>query len=291
MAQRGPVGGRHRIDRLPDALEHLADIGTLVRGLRPAVFLDYDGTLTAIVDDPAMALLPVPTRTAIRALAAVTPVAIVSGRDLDDVRALVGLDGIWYAGSHGFDIVAPNGERTELAMDALPTLADAEHELRPLLAATPGARLERKRYAVTAHFRNVDEDLVDDVRVAVASVAAGNPDLRMTGGKKVLELRPDIAWDKGRAIQWLLEWQGLDGPGALPIYIGDDETDEDGFRALGRRGIGIVVRGETDDRLTAARFALGDPEDVATLLDRLRLLITGDEPRQAEASLGGTGSA
>ena len=142
-------------------------------------------------------------------------------------------------------------------------------KLRPLLERIPGARLERKRYAVTAHFRGVADDRIDDVEMAVASVAAANPDLRVTGGKKVLELRPDVAWDKGLAIRWLLETQGLDAPDVLPIYVGDDETDEDGFRALGRGGIGIVVRGESDDRTTRALFALGRPDDVPDLLDRL----------------------
>ncbi len=258
------------IDRLPSALRHVGEIEARADGKQVALFLDYDGTLTPIVDDPARALLPEATRSAIERLAGALPVAIVSGRDLADVRRLVGIGGLWYAGSHGFDIVSPTGERHERAPDTLPSLDDAEHELRPLLEAIPGARLERKRYAVTAHFRGVPEDRIDDVEVAVASVEAACPDLRITGGKKVLELRPDIAWDKGRAIHWLLQTQGLDRPDVLPVYIGDDVTDEDGFRALGRRGIGIVVRGEADERPTSALFAIDDTTDVPTLLERLR---------------------
>lgn len=264
---RAPAG--RPIDRLPDVADHLGEVSGRAYDKRLAVFLDYDGTLTPIVDDPAAALLPEATRAAIRDLASVVPVAVVSGRDLADVRRLVDLEGLWYAGSHGFDIVGPDGARHERAPDTLPSLDDAEHELRPLLERIPGARLERKRYAVTAHFRGVADDRIDDVEMAVASVAAANPDLRVTGGKKVLELRPDVAWDKGLAIRWLLETQGLDAPDVLPIYVGDDETDEDGFRALGRGGIGIVVRGESDDRTTRALFALGRPDDVPDLLDRL----------------------
>jgi trehalose 6-phosphate phosphatase len=258
------------IARLPSALDHLGEIAARADGKQLAVFLDYDGTLTPIVDEPARALLPDATREAIGILAGSLPVAVVSGRDLADVRRLVGIDGLWYAGSHGFDIAGPDGERHELAPDALSALDDAERELRPLLRSIAGARLERKRYAVTAHFRGVPGDRIDDVEVAVAAVAAACPGLRVTGGKKVLELRPDIDWDKGRAIAWLLGIQGLDRPDVLPVYVGDDETDEDGFRALDGHGIGIVVRGEADDRPTRAHYALDGPADVPSFLRLLR---------------------
>ncbi len=262
-----------RIDGLPSALDHVGEIEVRLAARQPALFLDYDGTLTPIVDDPDRAILPESAREAIRRLAALAPLAIVSGRDLAEVRRFVGIEGIWYAGSHGFDIVSPMGERHERIPEALPTLDSAERDLRPRLDPIPGARLERKRYAITAHYRQVAGDRIRDVEDAVAATAATHPGLRPTGGKKILELRPDIAWDKGRAIRWLLDTQGLDRRGVLPLYVGDDETDEDGFRAIGRPGIGIVVRGESDDRPTRALFALDRPAEVPVLLDLLREVI------------------
>jgi trehalose-phosphatase len=263
------------IDGLPGALEHLRELEGRVAGRRPAVFLDYDGTLTAIVPDPARARLPDRTRVAIRRLAAVAPVAIVSGRDLEDVRRLVALEGLWYAGSHGFEILGPDGSRHERAPGTLPVLDKVEAALGEAIGSVSGARVERKRFAIAVHVRNVVEAQVPAVDAAVAAVAAVHPDLRRTGGKKVFELRPNLDWDKGRAVGWLLEELGLERPDIVPIYVGDDETDEDAFRALAGKGIGIVVRGEGDHRPTAAALALESPDDVPRLLDAIRRTVDG----------------
>jgi len=252
---------------LPLALERAGEIRGLLSGRRPVVFLDYDGTLTPIVERPEDATLPARTRAAIERLAALLPVAVVSGRDLADVRRMVGVQGIAYAGSHGFDLVRPDGSADQRAREYLPDLDAAERELRPRLERVPGARIERKRFAVAVHHRRVDEELVPAVEAAVAEVAAAHPRLRRTGGKKVFELRPDVDWDKGRALLWLLEALGLEDPKHLPVYVGDDETDEDAFRAVRDGGLGVIVRGEGDDRPTLARYALRDPEEARAFLD------------------------
>ncbi len=257
------------IARLPWALAPRSGVAQRLAGRRPAVFLDYDGTLTPIVEDPAAALLPEAARSAVRRLVARVPLAIVSGRDLQDVRRLVAIDGIWYAGSHGFDIVGPEGSRHERAPETRQALDAAERELEPRITAIDGARLERKRYALAVHYRQVARRRLPEVSAAVEAVAAGHPDLRRTGGKQVIELRPDIDWDKGRAIMWLLETMGPAGAGATPVYIGDDETDEDAFRVVAGRGLGIVVRGEADQRPTVATLALDSPDEVPALLDAI----------------------
>jgi alpha,alpha-trehalase len=233
------------------------------------VFLDYDGTLTPIVERPEDALLPRQTRAAVARLAALHPVAILSGRDLPDVRALVGVDGIVYAGSHGFDIARADGLRHQRGREFLAELDAAEQELRPLVEVVPGARVERKAFAIAVHFRQVMEERVPEVEDAVRRVAADRPRLRTTGGKKILELRPGLEWDKGRALLWLLEVLRLDEPGVIPVYVGDDETDEDAFRAVRDRGLGVVVRGEADERPTAARYALRDTTEVRAFLGGL----------------------
>jgi trehalose 6-phosphate phosphatase len=262
-----PKDGRPRIRDLPPALDHLDEIAALIRGRRLAVFLDYDGTLTPIVDDPARALLPALARRALERLAASVPVVVMSGRDLGDVRTLVGLPTAWYAGSHGFEIVGPGGERFEKHPEFLPSLDAAEHELREAVGTIPGAPVERKRFAVAVHYRQVEEDRVPSVAAAVERVAIAHGDLRASGGKKVFELRPAVHWDKGRALDFLLETLGLDRPDVLPLYIGDDETDEDAFRVVQDRGLGVVVRGEEDERATYARYSLADPGDVPPFLE------------------------
>src|SRR5437762_3671745 len=243
---------------IPSALEHVHEIAEYSD--RVAVFLDYDGTLTPIVSHPQDAWLSDTMRQALRSLAARVPVAILSGRDLGDVRGRLLVDGIVYAGSHGFDIAGAGGLRRELGAAYLSVLDAAETELREALDEIPGAQLERKRFSVAAHYRNVKENDAFRVALAVDAVAARHRELRRIDGKKVYELLPDIDWDKGKAVLWLLETLGVERGNALPIYIGDDVTDEDPFRALEQCGIGIVVGEQSQP--TAARYSLRDPAEV-----------------------------
>ena len=264
---------------LPTVGSDARDLLDRLAGREPAVFLDYDGTLTPIVERAEDATIDEGVRTTIRDLSQLCTVAIVSGRDLADVRSMVGVDGIWYAGSHGFDIIAPDGTSTQHGTDFLAALDAAEEELRPRLAGIAGARLERKRFAIAIHFRQVGPDDVAAVEQAVRGVAAEHDDLKITGGKMIFELRPNLDWNKGSALLSLLDTLELNRDDVVPLYIGDDETDEDGFRALAGRGIGLVVRGEDDTRLTTAQFALEDPAAVVALLDALRRQLTGGSRR------------
>lgn len=250
---------------LPSALESILEI-LKSRTQRVAVFLDYDGTLTPIVAHPEDAVLASQMREIVRHLARTSAVAVISGRDLADVRERVGLDDIIYAGSHGFDIVGPRGLRQENpeAKQFLPALDKVETELRRKFADIPGAQIERKKYSIAIHFRNVEESRLADIEPRVDAVAAQHPNLRKTHGKKIFELQPDIAWDKGRAVLWLLEVLRLNTPDVLPIYLGDDLTDEDAFEVLRERGVGVVVRDEP--RPTAACYALDSTEEVGSFL-------------------------
>ena len=186
--------GFARMSTLDDALECYREIGSLMSPRQPLILLDFDGTLSEIVEDPTTATLVDGAAEAIRTLADQCPVAIVSGRSLPDLVARVGLPGIWYAGIDG---VLPGDERFGTAV----------------------------------------------------------------------ELHPDIDWGTGSAVQWIVDRMPLDGRLALPMYIGDDLTDEDAFDAVRNRGIGIAVRNAVGgDRPTAARFAVDGPAAVRTLL-------------------------
>lgn len=264
------------------ALRAIADVPT-VAGRRdllalwlasrePAVFLDYDGTLTPIVDDPAAAVLADDARRSLARLAGKCTVAVLSGRDLADVRRLVAVPDLVYAGSHGLDIAGPGGISVQHGVEALPALDEAERRLAPLVSSVPGALLERKRLALSVHYRMV-RDAAAVVRLEEAARAAAGAGLRIVAGKKVLDLRPDLDWDKGRALGWLLTALQLPVPDTLPLYVGDDVTDEDAFASLAGRGVGIVVRGEDDGRPTRAAGSLRDPAEVATLLDDLASLL------------------
>jgi alpha,alpha-trehalase len=238
----------------------------------PAVFLDYDGVLSPIVERPEDATLAPETKQALVRLAGRCPVAIVSGRDLADVRGMVDVDGLVYAGSHGWDIEGLDVEADPRGEAYLPALAVAEREATERLADVPGARVERKRYAIAVHYRQVDDAAVDGLEAVVRDVAAGHPELRVTGGKRIFELRPDLEWNKGTAVTWLLEQLGLDRPDVVPIYIGDDETDEDAFRALAGRGIGVIVGPEVP---SAASYRLDDVDQAREFLELLADMCEG----------------
>lgn len=237
---------------------------------RPAIFLDFDGTLSPIVDDPADAALLDGVAPLVARLARRADVAVVSGRGADDVRARVGVDGLHVAGSHGFEIIDPDGARHDHpdAAAAVPALEAVADRLRADVGAVPGVVIEPKRFGLTVHDRMVDDLDLPAVRAATDAVAADHPGLRTTHGKRVTELRPDVDWDKGRATLWLLDRLGRDD--VVAVYVGDDRTDEDAFAVLGDDAVTVVVaRADEPGRRSGARFRVDDPGQVRTLLGRM----------------------
>jgi trehalose-phosphatase len=263
------------ISDLPHALAHRDELTRLLDGRSPAVFLDYDGTLTPIVNRPEDAVISHGMRRTIRELAGRCPVCVISGRDRRVVQELMGLDNLIVAGSHGFDIWSPEGivEREEGAeFGAL--LDEVKRRLHEELDPIEGALVEPKRTSIAAHYRLVSDEERPRVREVVDTILAEHPEeLRITPGKMVYEIQPKIEWDKGRAMLYLLGTLDLEREDVVPLYLGDDVTDEDAFEALSDRGIGIFV-GRADDpevagRTTAADYLLLSTEEVKQFLDTL----------------------
>jgi len=252
---------------MPLPVETMRMLQGRLRNRTPAVFLDYDGTLTPIVDRPEDAVLSDRMQSVLSRVSDCYVTAILSGRDLDDVYERVGLDGLVYAGSHGFDIRLPDGRRESpaAAEEARPALASATEELESRLQDIDGALVEHKRFAVTVHFRLVDDADLDELAEAVDDVASQHGGLRRRGGKKIIELLPDMDWDKGAALDWLLGILEVDDLSVyVPIYIGDDTTDEDAFAVLDDGGVSIAVGREPAD--TEADFSVDDVDAVRRLL-------------------------
>lgn len=251
---------------LPSALTNFNQLFT---GKTPALFMDYDGCLCPIVKDPDKAFMSDGMRKVVADLAEVCFTAVVSGRDRQNVKNLVQLDNLYFAGSHGFDISGPDDMLTEPAdaKEMLPALDEAERILQEQLQSINGALVERKRYAIAVHYRNVEEHQVELVKDTVINVLHKFPVLKEGLGKKVLELKPNLDWNKGKAVLWLLEKFKLNTDRIVPVYIGDDITDEDAFAALQGKGIGILV-GEHDQQ-TAATYRLESVEEVQTFLEKL----------------------
>jgi trehalose 6-phosphate phosphatase len=264
------------ISGLPHALRDTGMLVERMAGKRVAVFLDYDGTLTPIVDRPEDAVISESMREVVRRLARRCTVCVVSGRDRPVVQQLMGVDDLVVAGSHGFDIWSPEGGAIEREEGTAFTevLEEVNATVQEQVASVKGALVERKKSSVAVHYRLVDEHERPRIEAIVDAVLAAHPQtLRVTPGKMVYEIQPKIDWDKGRAVLYLLEALGLDGEDVLPLYVGDDITDEHAFQALSGRGIGILVADPADPefagRGTAADYVLGQTQEVERFLDAL----------------------
>ncbi len=252
---------------LPSALAHTDEIVARLNGRPRAILLDYDGTLTPIAAKPELAILDAGVRDLLRRLETVATVGIITGRDMATIRNLIGVDGLAVASDHGFDVLLPDGHRTTVpgaevygaVIDALGSAAETA------LEGLEGAMVEVKPYSVAIHFRQTPDAQVAAVEAAVGDVIRDFPQFRAAPGKKVLELRPDMDWHKGSALLAIIEALGVDPDRTL--FIGDDVTDEDAFRALGDRGTTILVAEEP--RQTAARYRLRNTGEVARLLAQI----------------------
>lgn len=268
------------VEALPSALSSMDKIKEKVTAKRLFVALDYDGTLTPIVEHPDLAILSDEMRSAVAALAKHCTVAVVSGRDRKNVETLVGIDGLSYAGSHGFDISGPAGRLIsgEQGTRFLPVLNSAEKSIRGYLEQFEGALVERKKFSIAVHYRKVEKGRKHEVEAAVDRVLAAHSGLRKGSGKKVFQLQPEIDWHKGKALCWLMDALDLDRPDVLPLYMGDDVTDEDAFRVLQDGGIGVLVKGEDVEetpQYSAARYVLDDCRQVRDFLTDLTELLQG----------------
>ena len=254
------------------------DIGERIRGAGHVLLgLDYDGTLTPIVDEPAHALLPSSMRQAIWALTQRNDVTItvISGREQSDVRELVGIPGVIYSGNHGMEISGPGMSFIEPGKEAAGELHLMAQDIARKLRHIQGAFVEDKGLTLSVHHRRVAPVDSEEVWHTVHdAVGLHGERFHVTLGDKVYEVRPLVRWNKGSALAWIQAQ--INKPDTLVIYIGDDTTDEDAFRALGEEAVTIRVG---DHAQTAARFLLSEPAMVQHFLqwvNELRALPVND---------------
>jgi trehalose-phosphatase len=239
---------------------------------RRVFFLDYDGTLTPIVKEPSKAFLPPHYREIIASLHRHERnfVCIVSGRSIGQLREFIGLKGLFLAGNHGMEISGTDvAYVNEEALRAKPMLREIADTLRSKLEDFEGAVIEDKGLTVSLHYRMVPKRQQRCVQrsfhQAMEKFLASNA-VNITGGKKVLEVRPHVVWNKGSAVTLILDYlsdrAGEERP--YPIYIGDDTTDEDGFRALKGRGLTVLV--SPRKRASGASYYIRDVDEVYRFL-------------------------
>lgn len=227
----------------PDKLKKLLDKKFIF------LFLDYDGTLTPIVDTPQAAIIPKGTKELLRKLSRMPHfrLGIISGRSLKDIKNIVGLKNIIYAGNHGLEIQGPKTRfRSPVSAKEKSAIRNIVRVLRPQLSSFKGVLIEDKGLTLSIHYRLVDKGSVPDFKkkfIKAIAFYASAGEIKINSGKKVYEIKPPVQWDKGKVVLWFLARQkfSLKDKSILSIYVGDDTTDEDAFRALQGKGLTVSV--------------------------------------------------
>lgn len=262
-------------------MKHLFDswaqFEKLTRGKSMALFLDYDGTLSTITPVPDKARLPSRTKALLDRLAKKTNfrLSIVSGRALDDIKERVSVNGIVYVGNHGMQIQGPKIKFTkQLPAGYIDLLRRIKRELFVRLTGFKGVIIEDKGLSLSVHYRMVENSRVPQLKTTLREttiIHSVKGEISIKSGKKVFEIRPAVAWDKGKAVLWLLcRWRfGACDMEMVPVYIGDDSTDEDAFKAMGNKGVSVFVG---KPHKSAAKYYLNDTAQVTSFLERVERL-------------------
>jgi trehalose 6-phosphate phosphatase len=251
---------------LPSAFELIDQQDITTR--KPIFFLDFDGTLAPIVSEPDGAELAPQMFDILSQLNKNTFCAIITGRDRADIEKRIAIDNLVYAGSHGYDIIGPNLNWIyEKGKASIPQLDNAQRELNNSIGKIEGIKIERKKFAIAVHYRHVAEENIAELLQKVNAIIDQNDYLKAGPGNKVMELKPNIEWHKGKALTWLMDHFNLSLKKYIPIFLGDDITDEDAFATIAKSGIGIIVGHQLHP--TLASHVLKDIDEVGVFLSKI----------------------
>jgi trehalose 6-phosphate phosphatase len=237
---------------------------------------DYDGTISPIVGRPEDAVLPLSVRSILSSLAqkSLFSVGVISGRRLAEVKSLVAIDGIYYAGNHGVEIEGPGLSYVNPAAASVSEIIkDLAGRLKAELASVPGVIIQEKKYSLSVHYRLAQKDkekMITETVHRLADPLVGLRKIVLYPMKKLWEARPPIDWNKGKAVEFIARKikAELKTERLLTIYLGDDTTDEDAFRVVHRPAGWSIYVGE-ENRKSAAEYFLDSPEEVEEFLTRL----------------------
>ena len=227
----------------------LSKIKELLNNKFILLLLDYDGTLTPIVATPSKAIIHKDTKELLKKLSrsSYCKTGIISGRKLEDIKNIVGVDGIIYAGNHGLEIEGPKIKfKNQISPRLKSIIRNVAIDMQKQLSGIRGALIEDKGLTLSIHYRLVKKKDVPAFKKIISEVI--NPyiardKIQVNAGKKVYEIKPPVKWNKGKVVLWFLaRQQFISGTeNVQPIYIGDDITDEDAFNALKRKGLTVFV--------------------------------------------------
>ena len=222
-------------------------------GNKILLFLDYDGTLVTIKKKPELAVLHPRRRKVLKSLSEKFFVSVVSGRSLREIKNVVGIDTLAYIGNHGLEMcwrdkhwVHPEAEKIRPALEGI------LKRVRIRTRSLKGVLVEDKRLTASIHYRLLAPEAWSKLKKIIDEETQIHKRLFIiTEGKRVFELRPRLEWDKGRGILQFIQWLALE-KAPIKVYIGDDRTDEDAFKALEKDGLTILV-GRKKDSLALYR--------------------------------------
>ncbi|MFH1190962.1 MAG: trehalose-phosphatase [Candidatus Omnitrophota bacterium] len=246
-------------------------IKELLRNKFILLLLDYDGTLTPIVKTPSKAVIHKNTKELLQKLSRsfYCKIGILSGRKLEDIKNIVGIGGIVYAGNHGLEIEGAKIKfKSQVTSRLKSIIRNIAKDMQKRLSGIKGALVEDKGLTLSIHYRLVDKKdmpVFEKIISEVTSPYIARNKIKVNAGKKVYEIKPPVKWDKGKAALWFLARQQfiLGVKNALPVYIGDDITDEDAFKALKRKGLTVFVGKSGSSK---ADYYLKNTEEVAKFL-------------------------
>jgi len=237
-------------------------------------FFDYDGTLTPIAQTPQKAVIPGNAKELLKKLSQKPncTLAIISGRALEDIKHIVGLKGIVYVGNHGLEIEGPKIKfESQVSPRLTSVIRNIYEDMVNKLSKIKGVLIEDKGLAISVHYRLVDAKDIQEflgIFTEITEPFTVRGKIKISEGKKVYEIRPPVAWDKGKTVLWLLaRQQFLVGEDKIfPAYLGDDITDEDAFRALKNKGLTIFVG---KPKVSEAAYYVKNTEEVTRFINQV----------------------
>ena len=255
--------------------DYWESIAEKMKGRDAFLFLDYDGTLVPITDTPQKARMPSELKSLLTELSQIPgcKVAIISGRPLEDIKNIVGIQEIIYVGNHGFEIEGPKIKYKKQEFTGYREVIDEiKGALHKKLSAIQGVLIEDKGFTLALHYRLADDKNIPAIKNIFNETTIPYVDkkkIRVRTGKMLLEIRPPVDWDKGKVVLWLLARQRfiLKDKDVFPVYIGDDTTDEDAFKVLKNKGLTIVVDSQKD---SSAEYYVKDTAEVGMVLERMQ---------------------
>ncbi len=251
-----------------------------IRGKKIILLLDYDGTLCPIKRTPRLAVIPHDVKALLEKLSGMLDckLAIISGRSLEDIKNIIGIRGIIYSGNHGFEIEGPKIKfHGSIPYGYRRMLESIKRKLHKKFNGVKGAILEDKEYSLGIHYRLASKSALSAIKKAfyeVVMVYLIKGKIKIRYGKKVFEVMPPNGWDKGKVVSWLLsrKFFSFGAKMAIPIYLGDDLTDEDAFQTLKNKGLTIFIG---KPKMSSAKYYLRNVGQVKHFLKEIIKFLEG----------------